>query len=612
MGDYVNEEKKQEQKYQTTSMLRGQAQTFQFGDRQEEFEELNYNKVGNIENAVYANHQHMVDASKDLAVDKKTFGDSKSMGKVKNSMECLYSQLVNKIPENKELFMEVAIKIAAEYEKYINACDTYIKSHNPKTNHGKARLDMVKELFLTAKKEKEYFEAALNAYGDSQYNDGVQRKEIKFLDLLRYARADVVDVKQFESSGSTGSIRKYTSDNKTYFFKKTEYAKEGSLADLYTNAYGDILAGKQGTEYQKYLMTLDTIRSKLTKSVTGNIDEDIASVVLQQMFYVVFSQENSSRYHLAMKSLKERARGKRAGAYISELELFLSENKETHEKIATEIGSPLFTTQVSKYNQIKEGANITMRAVATSRLDKHLGIDGIVDTKSVFIKDEKGITETGLRMEAAKGISLADLDDKVEEDKKTKGSTVARFTPSAAKKLQEIMLLDYLLGQGDRHADNIIVDYKKVGNEYIVSDLKGIDNDMCLGDLSGEKVNFGFNRIVPMLKQSCAGKIKSKNDCVIKYIHEDTYNKFMTLQPETLFNLFVDCDLSPKEWKALKSRFDTLQKVLTALHAGDRVIRDNKYSKASMGALFDMNHVGEFSILSLMHESLLRKSFKEI
>ena len=115
-----------------------------------------------------------------------------------------------------------------------------------------------------------------------------------------------------------------------------------------------------------------------------------------------------------------------------------------------------------------------------------------------------------------------------------------------------------------------------------------------------------------MLKRSCTGKIKSKNDCVIKYIHKDTYNKFMTLQPETLFNLFVDCGLSPKEWKALKSRFDTLQKVLTALHAGDRVISDENYSKASMGSLFNMNHVGEYSLLSIMHESLLRKSFKKI
>lgn len=613
MDGFVNKEKKENQEYQATSMLTGKTTTIQYGDKQDEFEVLDYNnKEENMENAVYANHQHMVEASSDLAADKKIFGDSKSMEKVKKSMISLYGKLVGQIPSNKEEFMEAAMKIAADYEKYINACEAYIKSHNPKSNQGKARLYMVKELYLTAKKEKEYFEASLSAYGDTQYKEGTQRKDEKFLYLLKFARAEVVDVQQVNSQGSTGSIRKYNQDGKTYFFKKTEYTLEGKVSSMYMKVYEDILDGKHGEAYKTYLGTLNSLRQQITSVARGNIDDDIPTIVWEQMLYIVFTQENSARYKAAMKVLGNYLETKKGRTCINNLKIFIGNNIDIHEKLATDLGSPIYTTAVAKYNEIQPGANLTMRAVATSRLDKHLNINGMVDTDSVMIKDEKGIVSTGMRMEGAKGISLEDLYELVEKDKKKIRSTSARFTPAAAKKLQEIILLDYLLAQGDRHGDNVMVDYKKVGNEYIISDVKGIDNDMCLGNLSGEKIDYGFNRIVPMLKRSCTGKIKSKNDCVIQYIHEDTYNKFNALQPETLLSMFADCGLSKDEWKALRKRFDTLKKVLETLHKGKVVLSDKNFSKASMGELFDNNHMGEYCILSLMHPTLVTKSFKNM
>lgn len=599
---------------------------------------LDYRDNEYAENMVFANHHTLLEQTQALSESSKTFGDSKSMKDVKESLRSLYVLLNKTIPDEKEEFIAASTEIAAKYEELLGFLEFYIDNHKPVFANGKARLAMIKEIYASAKQEKEYFEGGATAYSDSQFKDiEAPEDDIEvihdFLYVLKFARASSVDIEMISEGGSTDSIRKYTEDGETYYYKKTEYTLEmDDYSKLASDRYEKLMEGKYGPLYSDLIKEVDAIQNAIASAANGRVDkfEEFIVKLHDTIMDLVFSTKETSTYKKAMKRLDELGENEGFAVSVRGLKALFERHDRTFRKIAGEIGSPLHTASIAKHNKIHAGANLTMRSVATSRLDKFLGINGIVETKSVLVKGENGIVSTGMRMESAEGVSMSELKKLIERRNKAEGKVVAeaRFSPEAAKKFQEILLLDFLMGQADRHNGNIKVTYEEVNGFFIIKDVIGIDNDMCLGDLSGSKVNYGFNRIIPLLKKSSGGKIRSAADCVIQAVHKDTYDKFMALQPETLLHMFADCGLSKEEWVALKDRLTVIKSALIAIKVKDDenkkhveggteerkplILDDDEFSQSAMDKLFSPEAYDSKSLLNLMAFGLHFNGFKKI
>ena len=148
------------------------------------------------------------------------------------------------------------------------------------------------------------------------------------------------------------------------------------------------------------------------------------------------------------------------------------------------------------YAMIDEGAVVSDRNVSTSIMAKRLKLSDIVaESKTVLLDNGDGTFAKANAMEEVPGKEFGKL---LEEAKKHNCSI--EYSPTALGQLFSLQVFDMICGQVDRHVNNYMVtsyDRMRVTKDgetkevWVVKSIKGIDNDLSFGNLTGPQVVFG-------------------------------------------------------------------------------------------------------------------------
>jgi hypothetical protein len=238
--------------------------------------------------------------------------------------------------------------------------------------------------------------------------------------------------------------------------------------------------------------------------------------------------------------------------------------------------------------------HMSARAVASSRLDKGLGIN--VLSEDVFAKHDGkvGVTSAKVEGEAMRGMlyekdvtgqinrmygerapqKIREMQDNQTQRIDKENLTVKNFSgfefgdvdfknSEVQKGLSNLQLMDYLTGQVDRHEGNIFV-----GENGKVT---GIDNDMAFGKESAEGV--GKNQGMPQLVDAEVG-LKILNTS------EEEIRAMLTMRKGDMEGL------DESEIEAAIRRFDELKAHVDNLYMNDQLIyewNDETYERAVAG-----------------------------
>ena len=147
---------------------------------------------------------------------------------------------------------------------------------------------------------------------------------------------------------------------------------------------------------------------------------------------------------------------------------------------------------IANYNRNRSakigfGRNLSDRNVATSRMAALFGIQDIIcDSRTAMVRLGNQVLEGNI-MEATGGVGT---------------STVkAAYSPRAISQLFQLQIFDFICGQVDRHFGN----FHGILKNGAIDHIKCIDNDMAFGNLKGQEIAKGYNRICPLTYQAVLG-----------------------------------------------------------------------------------------------------------
>lgn len=198
------------------------------------------------------------------------------------------------------------------------------------------------------------------------------------------------------------------------------------------------------------------------------------------------------------------------------------------------------TICIAKNAEIGLGESFAGRNIAVTKMAQLMGIDNIV-VKSQMSSLVSGENKTtGFAMSKAKGTDFTSIPSKYKDNVKTKKST---YTGEFQRQMVILQIFDNIMGQRDRHLNNIFYQIEEKGGEHYFTGITGIDNDMCAGLKS--RLNQNDAHAVGVLDDSekylvfdCMDKELYQN---MKVINEDLIRTTLHgLMGEEYINAIVD------------------------------------------------------------------------
>ncbi len=183
------------------------------------------------------------------------------------------------------------------------------------------------------------------------------------------------------------------------------------------------------------------------------------------------------------------------------------------------------------------------RNAAMSKVASLLGVSNLIcNAISMRFKDEKGNVVSGTFMEMAKGIDCTNP----QQNLLGPLNPDAAFydNPTVLRDLANLQALDYICGNTDRHALNMVFTFED-GYPPQVTGVQGIDNDLSFG-----------------AKDFPDGHSKLSSLANMRVIGEEMARKIEALTPEQLRFALREFSLSEKQLEFAGVRLQTLQKHL--------------------------------------------------
>ena len=229
-----------------------------------------------------------------------------------------------------------------------------------------------------------------------------------------------------------------------------------------------------------------------------------------------------------------------------------------------------------------EKINMSNRNVAMSRIANLLGIGDVIEqSKTVRVKDKtSGETIRGNLMTKAKGIKAGQVINqlrpqiKAERDVNKKEDDVfEKFSPTLQKELSSIQVLDYLCGQGDRHAGNFFLETNE--NEQYAH-VHGIDNDNAFStgvDLEAEikkrKNYVNYQKMV----------VDSKDNLVIAHMDAKLAQNILRITDDEIEYAIKDL-IEPKYIEYTKQRFKKMRAAIKKEKEGSKkFLNDGEWNR---------------------------------
>lgn len=140
---------------------------------------------------------------------------------------------------------------------------------------------------------------------------------------------------------------------------------------------------------------------------------------------------------------------------------------------------------------IDDASTIEGRNVVFSRVAELLGIGKQIARAVSMTVEVNGEKKKGVFMDAVEGVDLGRMDPETVKKEYKDG---IQMSNGALKQLSDIQMLDFILGNKDRHAGNMIYDIGKDENgKAVLRGVTGIDNDYSLGSENGDRVSTRYS-----------------------------------------------------------------------------------------------------------------------
>ncbi len=468
-------------------------------------------------------------------------------------------------------------EIQNEFRQICLSCEKYLRHRNPWTDEGKARKQMVQDIFEQVKTESLRFSVRVEQLSTKPEENGLKT----WLDVLRDVRTekfeDGVDGATVTIGGAgTSKVYIVEKNGKKQYFKETEKIPSDdydvltseaiSLAQDELRAYeADNRHTKKDKEDFRSKITQRSNALKAVMDCLKYLFEDFDSIgdffddhrdsdkIMDGIVKVLDDKEKKlekkdtvlENHIITLRNIIEKKDeiGSVYG-YVSETLHEISKKARCHDIAVSSA-------------MIKENADLSRRNVASARMAKLLGLNGeghnlIADSKlaDVIIN---GKTMHGILMDEASGVVLSDY---------SKHSVFkTRYSADAFRSLLNLQIYDIIMGQVDRNASNYLGAIKedKMTGSCEVLNITGIDNDMCGGVLRYSDIfiegKSGYNRI---------RNIVVDNSFQPPAIEKELADNIMKLTPEIIH--FQFCDIFDKdERRALIDRLSEVQEVIKIL-----------------------------------------------
>lgn len=531
---------------------------------------------------------------------KKFFGgyaeDSAEMVEVKTRLKEMVSYLNEPVQVE---FMEDSAQILSNlYRELIKSCNNYLGdgTKGKRTSVGKLRRNMVERILNSAKNESALIVSiAKNTEAAAKARD-VDVENMTWENMLFECRASHYSNKKGDDigvvGGGTSTIFVVKNDNKSYFFKEREKLKEDTAENKEKGALDNLAMQKtlgKITENDANWIEekIKVFSESFKKDVKAGMSESLAKAMMICFIdlgtCVRLSKVGSGKYNQGkaldafLRTLKRhygidfKYEDHPSSMIISQLiTLFddimtkktIENGKEKVEKEddntkienkinAVKIGLGSLAKEYQNTNtmgsgnvKMPEGATITNNNVVTSRMANMLGVSDIVAKSETTVLNIDGKTMVGNLMEGVDGEYI---------DKRSLIEEKACYSGNAKKQLLSLSVLDYILGQTDRHSGNFLVTHEKRGNQTVITGIKGIDNDACCGMLSADEIEG--------LKEegySCLKTLTNEKGFNLPAIDYKFAQSIMALTPDALMYEFADL-LKPEQISSIMDRLSFVQ-----------------------------------------------------
>lgn len=141
--------------------------------------------------------------------------------------------------------------------------------------------------------------------------------------------------------------------------------------------------------------------------------------------------------------------------------------------------TPDITSRHLRELGVDDTSTVEGRNVVFSRVADMLGISAQIARAVNMTVEINGEQKTGVFMDAIEGVDLGRVDAETVKNEYKDG---IQLTNGALKQLSDLQMLDFILGNKDRHAANMIYDLRRDENgKATLYGVTGIDNDYSLG-----------------------------------------------------------------------------------------------------------------------------------
>lgn len=215
------------------------------------------------------------------------------------------------------------------------------------------------------------------------------------------------------------------------------------------------------------------------------------------------------------------------------------------------------------------GEKLTGRNIATTKLAELMGMNEVL-VRNEFVTIKSGDdTHKGYIMTKASGTDYTKIDSSINDK-------LSSYTGEFQRQMVMLQIFDNIIGQADRHLNNMFYKTEEKNGRKYFTGINGIDNDMC-GGINKCPIGVVGNQVGCLTKNS---KYLSF-DCMDK----DMYQHMKTLNADVL-RANLKGLMSKRYIDAVIERFEVIMKAIEA--SKERVEKSGKgqflYAKEEWGA----------------------------
>ena len=453
----------------------------------------------------------------------------------------------------------------------ILSCENYIENRNPWTSEGKARLQMVKDFQKQIRTESVQFEERVAELLK-------EPKEIPagktWISILSEVRTEIVEDGKNDTKveiGGAGTSKVYIikKDGKKRYFKENEKMPKES-AFFHLDDKVKELKKTDSDIAKRRARYLDIIKRALIRTC-GN-EKKAYEVLATQAFdefnvWNLLSNMAKKNHELRtmFDEIEDNSQGLEFGK-MTKKELEEKDDEYFIKKTMLEVRKKVNLGVVAKQAaQIEDGAEISKRNVATSRMAKLLGLENLVANSSLVNMTVDGKSMQGIAMEEVKGNTGNEIMKKASDKRKD-----ASYSPDAFKQLLNLQVFDVICGQVDRNESNYLCESQESedGKFLEITKIKAIDNDLSFGNITyKDLLKTGKNGIQELRN------IEQKDKLSMPYMDQKLADAILGLKPKEID--YIMCDiLSKTERKALCDRIKGVQKLIRKKQAEEDMLKN--------------------------------------